>query len=68
MPLDMKTFEEITKQEAYQGYVRYETIRLLNPREQAIVRKRNMAGRNFDEMIDELSKITDWKEREEWFK
>ena len=64
----MKTIQEIDLHEAYKGYVRYETLRNLKPRQFDVLDQRNMAGRNFDEMVDELSKLRAWNEFEQWFK
>ena len=35
---------------------RYEALRLLNARQHAELRERNLAGENFDAMVDELIK------------
>lgn len=36
------------------GYLRYEALRKLNPRDFVDLRARNLHGENFDEMVDEL--------------
>lgn len=36
------------------GYCRYKALRKLNPRQYAELHKRNLAGENFDTMVDEL--------------
>ncbi|MDO8610708.1 MAG: hypothetical protein Q7R95_09250 [bacterium] len=36
------------------GFLRYETLRKLNPRQFSKLNKRNLAGENFDQMVDDL--------------
>ncbi len=36
------------------GYLRYEALKKLNPRQYEELNKRNLNGENFDEMVDEL--------------
>ena len=36
------------------GYLRYETIRKLSPRQYTELHQRNLKGENFDGMVDEL--------------
>lgn len=40
--------------ELARGYVRYEALRKLNPREFAELNRRNLAGERFDDLVDEL--------------
>ena len=40
--------------ESIVGSLRYETLRKLTPRQYTELHKRNMAGENFDEMVDAL--------------
>lgn len=40
--------------ELRQGFLRYEALRKLTPRQFADLHKRNMAGERFDDMVDEL--------------
>lgn len=37
------------------GFIRYETLRKLNPRQFAELHKRNLAGEFFDGMVDQLA-------------
>lgn len=40
------------------GYIRYEKLRLLNPREYAELSRKNLAGEGlFDDLVDELEGI-----------
>jgi len=41
--------------ELARGYVRYEALRKLNPREFAELNRRNLAGERFDDLVDELA-------------
>lgn len=40
--------------ELTQGYLRYEALRKLNPRQFAELHRRNLLGDNYDGMVDEL--------------
>ena len=43
------------------GYMRYETLRKLKPRQFAYLNKLNLEGRNFDGMVDDIAAGTfDW--------
>ena len=46
--------KEIEHEEAVIGYLRYEELRKLNVNQFAELFKRNIAGENFDKMVDEL--------------
>jgi len=46
--------QDIEHGEATLGYLRYEELRKLNVRQFAELFERNIAGENFDKMVDEL--------------
>jgi hypothetical protein len=46
--------QETDHGEAVLGYLRYEELRKLNVNQFAELFKRNIAGENFDKMVDEL--------------
>ena len=57
MTIDEKVCDTIAVHSQYElalGYLRYEALRKLNPRQFSALNKRNMAGENFDEMVDEM--------------
>jgi hypothetical protein len=47
--MESKNIAELT-----QGYLRYEALRKLNSRQFQELNQRNLAGENFDEMVDQL--------------
>jgi len=49
-----KSMDEIPIFDAYLGYLRYEALRILNPRQFSSLWHGNLKGENFDSMIDEL--------------
>jgi hypothetical protein len=49
-----KVFNEKSLTEVARGWLRYEAIRKLNPRQFDELYRRNLAGENFDAMVDQL--------------
>ena len=49
-----KVFNERNPTELAMGWLRYEAIRKLNPRQFDELYRRNIAGENFDTMVDQL--------------
>lgn len=61
-PLEIAEYEALQKlvrgqmpDELARGFARYETLRRLNPKQFAEVYARNLAGENFDQMVDALA-------------
>lgn len=52
--LILNTSDQIGQHEATKGWLRYEKIRTLNAVQFAKLQRRNLEGKNWDEMIDEL--------------
>jgi hypothetical protein len=48
------TAEQVDIKELAKGWLRYEKIRTLNAVQFAKLQRRNLEGRNWDDMIDEL--------------
>lgn len=60
-PLEIAAYEALQKlvrgqmpDELARGFARYETLRRLNPKQFAELHARNLAGENFDQMVDSL--------------
>lgn len=49
-----ETFEGKSKTDLALGYLRYEALRKLTPRQFSELYMRNLKGENFDQMINEL--------------
>lgn len=56
-----RAFRKNNNRELAIGSVRYETLRKFNNRQFAYLKKLNLYGRNFDDMVDEIADGTfDW--------
>ena len=55
-----ETIAERTPAEMALGWLRYETLRRLSPRQYTELNNRNMQGENFDEMI--TNELIKWEE------
>jgi hypothetical protein len=49
-----RTLKEVESGQLAIGWLRYEALRRLNPHQFTDLHKRNIAGENFDAMVDQL--------------